>query len=59
MDFSKLFDSGVAIGVIIYFMYRDSILMSKFTEALNSMKSSVDTLCGEVKGVDGNVRKSA
>lgn len=42
--FNTLFDSGVAVGMIIYFIYRDSKFIERITRELNDLNNGVKNL---------------
>lgn len=42
--FKTILDSGVAVGMIIYFIYRDSKFIDRITLELNDLNNSVKNL---------------
>lgn len=42
--FKMIIDSGVAVGMIIYFIYRDSKFIDRITRELNDLNHGVKNL---------------
>ena len=42
--FKTILDSGVAVGMIIYFIYRDSKFIDRITRELNDLNNGVKNL---------------
>ena len=42
--FKMVLDSGVAVGMIIYFIYRDSKFIERITRELNDLNNGVKNL---------------
>lgn len=42
--FNTLFDNGIAVGMMIYFIYRDSKFIERITRELDDLNNSVKNL---------------
>lgn len=50
---NAIINNGVAIGVLIYFIYRDSTFMATLTKSLQELIDTIKSLQDKIDGMEG------
>lgn len=50
---NAIINNGVAIGVLIYFIYRDSTFMTTLTKSLQELTDTIKSLQDKIDGMEG------